>query len=44
MTCNTVDQGQRKLFMTGQAKLNLSIIQLNEWAVHDFTTATLFIT
>ena len=41
--CDTVDQGWRKLFMTGQAKLDLSTVQLNT-GVNDFTIATMFIT
>ena len=34
-----VHLGQWKLFITGQAKLNLSTIQLNVWAADKFITA-----
>ena len=32
-------QGRRKLFITGQAKLSSSTIQLNAWAADNFITA-----
>ena len=33
--------GERKLFVTGQAKLNQSTIQLNAWVADNFTTANI---
>ena len=38
-------QGQRKLLITDQAKLNLSTIQLNMWEADNFITVDiLFVT